>query len=320
MLFNIKGINRGINQVVFFLNSLIFIAVKKSPIMEERIYLDFFKEKKDVAHIPEKGLYITRPRSFTIEKEKIGGCCGKLTTYEENGEYTLFIPVQEDYMQAYHVDKDLSKSPSLIRPWFETRCVAFYDIYDSVLESWKSCVGDRYKIMPLYYGDTLMEVIKYSWSHKIDNTRDWDKEFDTALFEIDSKDIKVLEAVCQSVKTYNYGLTWGILRWEKCKRDGYTVFKDGLSDELDMLLTGFEKRLVFYSFLFEEQKKHPKTLSKHFPDSCQSYSEENLIKLQSYYQIFCKYNWSIAKPSKVIDGESAIMGALGSGNGDVYGF
>ena len=285
--------------------------------------IDSFQGKANVRHIISNNgnvSYITCPRSYSIEIERVKAY--QMRTIEEaNNHFILLVSSDDNIVGTYQMSEKLWGIHT-VPLHMHKFSLAFFEKYDTDAEMWISCVGYKQDVFSLYYDEAIMSLIRMSWDTRFDNTKDFDKEFDTALFKMNVYDLQVIKEICQNSSSTDYlGIKYGLLEWDLHKRNADLVCKEYGYGWTEMMLTGFEKRLFFWSFLLYEKRKNSDRLNKQFPPIYHSYSEDNLKKLIDYYHTYCKYQWSIADGSthNAIDAETAIMSALKNGDGDNVG-
>lgn len=290
----------------------------------KREILEQFQGKENVAHIiSNNGIvsYITCPRSYSMETERVRAY--KVRTIEEANKHLLLLMSSDDsIVESYQMSEKLWGIHS-VPLHMHKFSLAFFEKYDTDAKIWISCVGYKQDGFSLYYDEAIMSFIRRSWDSRFDNSKDFDKEFDMALFKMNVYDLQVIRKICQNSSSTDYlGIKYGLLEWDLHKRNADLVCKEYGYGWTEMMLTGFEKRLFFWNFLLCEKKKDSNKFEKRFPQIYHSYSEDNLKRLIDYYHTYCKYQWSIADGStnSEVDAETAIMSALKNGDGDNVGY
>ena len=233
----------------------------------KRELIEQFQGKENVSQtISDNGTvsYITCPRSYSIEIDRVKAC--QMRTIEEANQHQLLLMSSNDsVIGTYHMSKNLWGIHS-VPLHMHKFSLAFFEKYDTKTEIWISCVGYKQDVFSLYYDETIMSFIRISWDSRFDNFKDFDKDFDFALFKMNVYDLQVIKEICQSSSSTDYlGIKYGLLEWDLHKKNADLVCKEYGYGCTEMMLTGFEKRLFFWSSLLYEKRKDSNRFKKQFP-------------------------------------------------------
>ena len=290
-------------------------------IITKREYIGSYAGKENVVSINNNGLviYMTSPRSYTMELNNKKAF--KMEIYETESNHQLRLLSSNGQIVATYCLSNKLWGINPVSLNIHRYSLGFCDTYDPKLETWIAYVGYKDEVFSKYYDEAIMSFIQKAWSIKHTN-EDPNIEFDNALYQRTIEDLVVLKEICFNDTSTITAIKYGILDWDTHVKNANMVCKNFHIAEINMMLTGFEKKLFFWKFLFEEIRNHHKRIDTYFPKEFQSYSEENLKKLIDYYNNHCKYKWTISNVSisNITDPETEIMSALRHGDGDSVGF
>lgn len=304
-----------VNRLIEILEKDIYADYTK-----EVIYLDSFKGINSVARLPMRNnIVITRPKSYKMEME--GFKCDHINIVKNEKHNIIQYCSSDNKVLRWYICPHKVNINHVVPLLINKDSYAFLDVYSEITDKWYSLIGYKDHIYSFYYGKTLAKFICDIWL-LLRGRKELDTKFDETLYNLTSNNIVLLNVLCLDNEVTNLAIYDLIMEWEATMK--YTTYALENYDykEINMSLTGLQKRVLFWDFILKAKDKNPKKFNESFRNGYQTYSEENLKDLLSNYKTFYKYNYIIVNSSNnnVIDGESTIMSALKNGEGDLLGF
>ena len=303
-----KNVKQPTIEQLFEIAQILEIDVREllvpSPSKATEI-LEKFQGKNNVRHIVSASgnmSWLTPEISFADETYAKGAC--KLNTVENETKHVLFLfNSDNEEVGRYYLGKKLQgMSPAQLVEIKES--LVFFESWNPESESWVPCVGINSSQLNM---EDIMDVVALS------------KEGLGVLYSrLEFKKRKLAIEFCNSLLKEIDGWETHYRNAKRCVERspfyGYKIIESDLSE--------IEKIVFFWNVILVELQNRPREFCRSFPEKFHRYSEDNFRKLYDYV-LHSKHWWN--QPISGVglqgnDGETEIMSALSSGEGDKFGF
>ena len=256
-------------------------------------------------------------RVMIIEKKEVNSyveTCEKWGLIDETGKEVLPVKYAK-IIDFYKKERELTKV-------YEAESGSDSPYAEYTLNVRRGVAPIYFKPVEEWHSDKIIRTIMIFAKNNL-NTDEID-DFEIVLEEMSDLERDVLKMLWLQNKDLSQKelidgvLSWNANHWQR----GYCYYRDFFYEDANKYLSDFDKIVFFWKYILDDMRKFPKLLDQHFPKEYRIYSEENLKKLydlmHSYYKYTCVSIDSTA--GRETDAESAIMGALSHGNGDLVGY